>query len=280
MLVGVAAAADDLPVGKSDFVFVDQRGNADKPIRVWAYRPAGLTADSPITFVMHGVLRNGETYREPWIPLADRYRTLVVVPEFSLEHYRDHSTYQFGNLRTNDGQSIEESKWTFSAIEHLFDHLKAATGNRRERYFLFGHSAGAQFVHRLAMFKTGARIELAVAANAGSYTMPKFDVKFPFGLGDSTLTEPRLRSALSVPLLVLLGERDIDPNDPHLPKNSEAEAQGPHRLARGRNFFRAAEAEAKRLKTPLRWKLTTVPEVGHDNSKLAPIAARAMFESR
>ncbi len=33
LLVGVVAAAEAVPVGKSDFVFVDERGNADKPIR-------------------------------------------------------------------------------------------------------------------------------------------------------------------------------------------------------------------------------------------------------
>lgn len=273
-------AADLVPSGKGDFVFVDERGNADKPIRVWTYRPVGFAADSPILFVMHGTLRNGETYRQPWIPLADQYRSLVVVPEFSLEHYFDPSTYQFGNLRTKEGQPIEESKWTFSAIEHLFDHIRSATGNRSERYFLFGHSAGSQFVHRMVLFKTGARIACAVTANAGSYTMPSQDVTFPFGLAESNLSEARLRSAFGAPLLVLLGEKDTDPNDRYLPKNPEAVAQGSHRLERGRNFFRIAEAEAKRLDVPLQWKLTIASDIGHDNAKMAPIAAKMMFEPR
>lgn len=273
-------AADSVPMGMGDFVFADERGNADKPIRVWTYRPDGFAADSPIVFVMHGMLRNGETYRQPWIPLADQYRSLIVVPEFSLEHYFDPSTYQFGNLCTKDGQPIEESKWTFSAVEHLFDHLKSATGNRSERYYLFGHSAGSQFVHRMVLFKTGARIARAVTANAGCYTMPCQDVKFPFGLADSNLSEARLRSAFGVQLLVLLGEKDTDPNDKHLPQNPEALAQGPHRFERGQNFFRTAETEAKRLEVPLQWKLAIAPDIGHDNFKMAPIAAKAMFETR
>lgn len=271
-------SAEAIPVGKSDFLFVDQRGNADKPIRTWMYRPDGITSDAPIAFVMHGTLRNGETYREPWIPLADRYKALIVVPEFSLEHYRDPSTYQFGNLRTKDGQPIEESKWTFSAIEHLFDHLKAASGNRSERYFLFGHSAGSQFVHRMVQFKAGARIAMAVTANAGSYTMPTFDVSFPFGLGESDFTDARLSAAFGVPMLVLLGELDTDPNDKHLPKNPEAMAQGAFRLERGHNFFRTAESESRRLNVPLRWTKMVVAGVGHDNAKMAPVAARVMFE--
>ena len=90
--------ADQPPQGKSDFVFVDDQGNADKPIRVWLYRLEKFTADSPIVFVIHGTLRNGETYREPWIPLVEKAGALLVVPEFSLEHYKDIASYQFGNM--------------------------------------------------------------------------------------------------------------------------------------------------------------------------------------
>src|SRR5262245_774356 len=64
-------SAEAVPVGRSDFVSVDEKGNADKPIRVWVYRPDKFQAESPIVFVMHGTLRNGETYREPWVTLAD-----------------------------------------------------------------------------------------------------------------------------------------------------------------------------------------------------------------
>src|SRR5262245_59598563 len=93
-------ATEAVPVGKSDFVFVDEKGNAAKPMRVWVYRPETFAAQSPIVFVMHGTLRNGETYREPWVTLADAPGALVVVPEFGLEDYRDPRTYQFGNMRT------------------------------------------------------------------------------------------------------------------------------------------------------------------------------------
>lgn len=272
--------ADAVPTGKSDFLFVDQLGNADKPIRVWLYRPDKFTANSPIVFVMHGTLRNGETYREPWIPLVEQAGALVVVPEFSLEHYRDIASYQFGNMRTKQGEPIAESKWTFAAIEHLFDELRQRTASRQERYLLFGHSAGAQFVHRMVLFQGTSRIALAVTANAGSYTLPDFQIKFPYGLQDSALTDARLKSALSAPMLVLLGEKDTNESDKYLPKNAEAMAQGKNRLARGHHFYQSAEAASRRLKIPLQWKKVVVPGVGHDNSRMAPVAARAMFEAK
>jgi poly(3-hydroxybutyrate) depolymerase len=279
MCLLTSAACAGVPEGKSDFVFIDQRGNPDKPLRVWIYRPAGFTAESPIVFVMHGKLRNAETYREPWIPLADQYHCLVVAPEFSEQHYPDVFGYNYGNMRTPDGQPIKESKWAFSAVEHLFDHIRAETRSRRERYHIFGHSAGSQFVHRMLFFKPKVRFEKAIAANAGSYTLPTAQIEFPFGLAGTDRHEANLRSVFRVPLVVLLGEADIDTNDELLPRQPEAMAQGPHRFARGQKFFADAREVASRQKTDFHWSLATVAGVGHDNALMAPAAARALFEA-
>ena len=130
----------------------------------------------------------------------------------------------------------------------------------------------------MILFKPGVRIAKAVAANAGSYTMPTTEVKFPFGLGTTHLNEPSLRGAFGVPLVVLLGEADIDPNDELLPREPEAMAQGSHRFARGKTFFAAAKSVAAGLKTDYRWTLSTVPGVGHDNALMAPAAAQELFQ--
>jgi poly(3-hydroxybutyrate) depolymerase len=273
-----ARAGAEIPAGKSDFTFVDKQGNEDKPLKVWVYRPEKFGVQSPIVFVMHGTLRNGETYREPWVALADRYQCLVVVPEFMEKLYPGSRSYQLGNLRAGDGKPNDEAKWTFSAIEHLFDHVKAEAGSRCEGYHIFGHSAGAQFVHRMVLFKSRLRMAGAVAANSGNYTMPVYATPFPHGLDQSGLGEEQLKKALSLPLVVLLGEKDTDPNDRYLPKDPASRAQGAHRLERGRNFFNAAGEEARRLGVDLKWKLETVPDVGHDNALMAPAAARILFE--
>jgi hypothetical protein len=75
---------------------------------------------------------------------------------------------------------------------------------RVEGYYLYGHSAGAQFVHRhLAFICAGGnplRVIRAVAANAGFYTEPTFEVPFPFGFGgtESVFSEEDLRNYLQV----------------------------------------------------------------------------------
>src|SRR5262249_18423379 len=152
------------------------------------------------------------------------------------------------------------SLWSYTVIEHLFDHVKRVTGNQSTTYNIYGHSAGAQFVHRMVLFMPQARIHVAVAANAGFYTMPVDSIDYPYGIGQSPLTVDRLGTAFQRRLVVLLGTADTDPNHPELCKTSEAEAQGPHRFARGRRFFATAQAMARRLNARLNWRLATVPD--------------------
>ena len=53
------------------------------PLRVYASRPAGLAADRPVVFVMHGTKRNADAYRDQWHELALKHDFLLLVPEFA-----------------------------------------------------------------------------------------------------------------------------------------------------------------------------------------------------
>ena len=163
-------------------------------------------------------------------------------------------------------------------MDAVFEEVRRRAGSKRGRYFLFGHSAGAQLVHRLATFAWSPRIERAIAANAGSYTMPLADEAFPHGLGGTTIGDDDLRALFSRPLLVLLGEADNDPGHPELPREPGAMRQGPHRLARGLHYFETARREAARLGVSLAWQVATAPGVAHSASDMAPYAARHFFE--
>lgn len=277
---GGASAADrapSIPTGAACFVFVDPQGNADRPITVYTYRPQRYRANDPILFVMHGFLRNGREYRDQWIAQAERFGVLLIVPEFSLKHYPNGGMYNRGNMFDDQGKPVDRSKWTFSAVEHLFDRVKEMIGGANPTYYLYGHSAGSQFVHRLLIFRPDARIEKAVAANAGWYTMP-IDRAFPYGLKQSGLSPDELRRVFGQRLVILLAEGDTREDDENLLKTPEAMAQGPHRFARGQAFFREAEKAAGKLAAPLHWELKTVPGVEHDNAQMASWGAKALFE--
>lgn len=263
--------------GAGNFQFADANGNADRPIRVWYYRPQTWTKDSPIVFVMHGVKRDAQRYLNDWAPYAEQYHFLLVCPEFDAARFST-KAYQCGNILDESMRPVPQARWTFSTIENLFDYVRLITGDKSQSYYIYGHSAGGQFVHRFALFMPNARYERAVAANPGWYTMPTYSGhKFPYGLRDSNLAESALRKSFGRNFELLLGTEDTDANDPNLRQTPSAEEQGTTRFERGQNYFRAAKSEADRLGASFNWRLETVPGSHHSDSQMAGAAAASFF---
>ncbi len=272
------------PVGKGGFAYVEPEDSpySGKRIPVHTYRPRNVDPRKTgrVLFVMHGTLRNGAEYRDKWMDLADRDGVLLMVPEFTRRDFPG-GMYNRGNVRGQDDRTpIPAQAWTFAVIERLFDYYKKSTGNPLAGYYIYGHSAGGQFVHRLVEFLPTARIVRAVAANAGYYTLPdRTGDAYPFSLtGTPDADVPAARAVFARPLTVLLGEADTDPNDPDLYHSPEADKQGMTRFERGKYFYETARRAAEREKMPLNWRIRTVPGVGHSNEKMAPAAARALFD--
>jgi poly(3-hydroxybutyrate) depolymerase len=266
-------AGGKIEPGTGTFRFIDEQSNTDKPLRVRFYHPPSLHSASPIVFVLHGTNRNSKFYRKTWTPIADRYGFLLLCPRFAPEDYPAR-TYHLGNIVDRTGNQMPKAQWTFGVIERLFDWVRTRIGNTSSHYAIYGHSAGAQFVHRMALFMPEARFSLAIAANAGWYTMPTFDSgRFPYSLSGSDATPELLAQALSQRMLLLLGEDDTDVNDPHLKRSKRAMQQGQHRFERGLAFLRHAQHQAEQLGVPLQWSLKTVPGVGHDDEQMMPDAA-------
>jgi poly(3-hydroxybutyrate) depolymerase len=229
MTSGLAHGAD-LPAGSGMFAVADPPGSSE--IRVFYHRPQGMAAQSPILFVMHGVQRDADVYRDNWVRLAEQYTALVLVPEFSRARFPTDESYNLGNMVNAAGAPNPIADWSFPIIERVFDHVRQITGNQRQGYILFGHSAGAQFAHRLVTFMPENRAERVIVANAGWYTLPLADATFPYGLGGLAYDDARLRIALSRPLTLLLGEVDNDPRHRFLRNTPEAVRQGPRRPVR------------------------------------------------
>ena len=264
--------------GAGSFRFADDRGNAGRPLTVWYHRPRGLSDTAPIVFVMHGVKRDADNYRDNWTAAAERFGFLLLCPEFTRSDYPHRRAYQLGNLVDGAGELLPKAGWTFGVIERLFDLVKETTANASERYHIYGHSAGGQFVHRLALFLPEARYATAVAANTGWYTMPTLGGrKFPYGLRGSPGTQETLKRALGNHLVVLLGEQDTDAEDPFLRQSKRARRQGKNRFERGQAFYSAARDEAARLGVTLNWMLETVPGAAHFDQLMMPTAARVLF---
>lgn len=276
-----------LQSGSGQFTFHDARGNADRPITVRYHMPDGYTPETPIVFVMHGASRAGQRYFDDWEEHAIAHGFLLVVPEFDADNYPGSQWYNLGNVFPDPDAAADqaaagpanrnpESAWSFTAIEHLFDAVRAATGSTRTTFRIFGHSAGSQFVHRLLMTRPEAPVERAVAANAGWYTMPDESVAWPYGLGGSGIDAAGLAGFLQLPVTVLLGDADTVTTASNLRRTPEALLQGPHRFTRGHTFHAAARSAAEALEVDFGWALDTVPGAGHSNALMAARAAEIL----
>jgi len=246
-------------------------------LTVWHYQPAGVAADAPVLFVIHGVDRNAEDYLNDWTELAERKQFLLVVPEFSKAEFPGAAAFNSGNLFAADGSLRPRDEWSYSMIEPLFDVVRARFGLQRNDYQIYGHSAGAQFVQRFLYFVSEARCTRYVAANAGWYMLPALDTAYPYGLKGTPADAATLRQALARPIVILLGDADTDPQHQSLRHTPEADAQGLYRLARGQYFFRRAREAATALQVPFVWTLDTVAGIAHVNKDMAPFAVRFLF---
>lgn len=207
--------------------------------------------------LFHGAERSGATARDNWIKAADRYGVLVTAPEFDEARYPS-DLYQFGGM-----QHRRPERWAFQIIESLFDELGASEGLDVANYFLFGHSAGGQYVQRYMLMMASPRVARAVAANAGTYTMPTYlnsllGPRFPMILDNQCLGAEALKERFGRQLVVILGQDDVDTTAAVFPRGASAIEHGVNRLERGRCI--------------------EVPGVGHGGRSMSKAAAPVLFE--
>lgn len=242
---------------------------------VWIYIPVSIDVDeAPVMFMMHGAKRGAARYLSEWDQLAEQRGFIVVAPEFTRSAFPGSAGYNLGN-RVPRGSStvIDESLWTFSAIEPLFDYVVEQLGSTQSEYTIYGHSAGSQFTHRFMYFKPNARAKRFLAANAGWYTFPDLETDYPAGLGGLEKAEEGLKAFLEKDLVILVGDQDSDPSHDSLKRDDGVDLQGPHRFARGQNFYEKGKAEAQRLGVNFGWRLRIAEGVAHSNGGMAVAAA-------
>ena len=265
--------------GRNAIPYIDDDRNADRPFKLQTYRPYGYTPDRPVVIVQHGV-RNGDEYRDFWVPAADKHKLLIVALTFSNEIWPGVESYNNGRVFSAGGNPRHIDGWTYALVGSVVRDLIAAEITDGQNVYLFGHSAGGQFVHRLMSSQSHAPFKAVAAGNPGWYTLPTFDHPFPEGMAGVGLTEDHLVKLLAYPMTILAGDQDIATDDPNLPSEPAAMRQGPHRFARAQNYFEAGRKEAERRGVPFNWTLQVVPGIGHDGRAMSAVCASLWFDGR
>jgi hypothetical protein len=264
-----------LSTGISRFMF---RGWEGPELRVWTYVPASMGADAPILFVMHGVERDAKRYIEDWARTAERHGVILVAPEFDERRFPGSEYYnQGGVIDPGSGKKRPREAWTFSVIEPLFQEVRRRSGSDAAGYSIYGHSAGAQFVHRYVIMAAPTHLDQAVAANAGWYTGFDPGRSYPQGLKLDKRESVAETAGFARRLTILLGTEDIESDDRNLRTDTWARRQGQNRFERGRAFYAEAQAGASAGKHTFGWRMRYAPGIGHENRKMAAYAADILF---
>jgi len=272
-----------LQPGAGVFLTAGGIGREQSRIEVHYYKPRALTPRSRILLVIPGAGRDGDEYRDAWIEAAESANVLVAALCYPEAHY-DFAAYHMGGVvkdmtfpatnsnivRLRDEDILftpnpHPELWLFNDFDRVFALLKAAVGSESDGYDVFGHSAGGQILHRLALFHPRSRAQRIIAANAGAYTLPELETPLLFGLDGSGVDADGLGRSFACRLTLLLGENDNSDAAGGIHLHTPlADQQGLDRLSRGHFFYRFAEARAQAMNTPFAWTLRTVPHVGHD----------------
>lgn len=258
--------------GKDFFTIKAYQHNDLKHVRVWTYKPPGWHDTNQVLFVMHGMSRNAEDYLDAWVEIANQKKIMLIAPEFHNRFYQyTTNDYQDGNLYNFFGIENPQEEWAFRVIDNIIDHINDTNAFDIDSYNIFGHSAGSQFVHRMVLLYPSTKLNVAIAANAGVYTIPNEQGDYPYHLPPN---HPPLNQAFAKKLIVLVGGNDTLTTSGRLDESSSAKEQGMNRKQRAKYFFEVSQKQSKVISSDFNWQLHTVPDAGHNKHLMIEAAAR------
>ncbi|MEJ2692301.1 MAG: hypothetical protein P8166_04385 [Candidatus Thiodiazotropha sp.] len=233
------------------------------PIKIFLFRPS--CSNPSILFVFHGLNRRAKRARDNAINIAKISCLMVFAPLFDKDSFPNWRYHRAGVVR--HGQVQPRSRWTAKVLTALLDFSRQHVANPNAKIYLFGHSAGGQFLSRSFAYSSFPDVERVVIANPSVYVEPTLDVDAPYGLAgvfDQDQAIERLNSYLSSPISIYIGTKDT--GDKYLVQNHMANRQGRNRYDRGRHIFSNALSEAERQNTLFRWRLVEACGIGHSSA--------------
>jgi len=250
------AYAETIPVGDAE-----QRIQInDVSFQIFTYKPSCPVKE--ILVVFHGVNRNADEYRNNARSIADTHCMIIVAPVFEKSIFPK-SRYQFGGV-FRQGKKLPSSVWSVNYVDLIVEWVRKEE-NSNLPFSLIGHSAGGQFLSRVAAF-TDIKARNIIIANPSTYVWPALTDNAPFGLGKlypKSQKEKILARYLKAPVIIVLGEKDTGSSGRD--DSPKAIRQGQTRYERGRAVFSAAQKISQEKKYILNWKLITLEGVGHSS---------------
>ncbi len=226
--------------------------------------------------LFHGASRDADSYHHSGRVLAERMRAVLAVPEFDRKRF-DPEAYQEGGVMRG-GKPARPENWTFGYVRPLIDATPWSEGKRPEEVFLVGHSAGAQFVNRMAAMAPEA-VSRIVVVNAGALVFPTRELDYPYGFGglpEEFSNDEAIRRYLAVPMTLYIGTADT--GSKQLPDSESARRQGADRVERTRRCYEMGRELAAEHGWHFAWDLVEAEGLDHSSTPMwkHPSAIRAV----
>jgi pimeloyl-ACP methyl ester carboxylesterase len=249
----------------------------DKPdVELFYTTPKKIDKDTKLLFVIHGNSRNAEDYISAWLPYVKNKNVILVAPRFDKRNFR--YFFLLGSANSSGVINIDSNDYINTSISSFFNFFKSKFSLSTNKYMMFGHSAGAQFVHRYMLFSNDQRISNTVIANAGWYTFLN-GANFPYGINNSPIdiSEKNIRWFMSNRSSLLIGSNDTSLENVNSSKG--ALNQGGTRVDRANNYFNVLIDIAEKENIPLRWTYKVIDGVGHDYKEMTAEAANILLQN-
>lgn len=229
---------------------------ADPVSEYLVYIPTNSAVDANVLVSVHGISQSGwQKQAEMLVPVCERHGVVLLAPSFNDQQYPDYQ--RLG--RKGRGQRAD------LFLHRCLRELSTLTGADTTRLRFFGHSGGAQFVHRYLMAYPH-RVEFAIVSAAGWYTFPDPTLKFPYGIRSASSLPGVIfnpEAYLKVPVMVLVGTEDTKQSKDLSNIDRINKQQGLTRIERARNWVAAMQAQAKAHGMPQHVSIVELADTGH-----------------
>lgn len=238
--------------------------------------PDKINRKTRLLIVIPGVKRDADNYLKNWSRESNKENIVVASLKFATEQFKGSQGYNQGNLLDVEGRPNRYENTVFGIIDRTYIIAKKKFNLGINGFYLFGHSAGAQIVHRYVLFSKSDKLIKAAAANAGWYTYP-VDIEYPYGIKGVSVNGCSPVKTFNRRLGILLGNRDTDENHKYLNRSTEVMKQGKNRFERGERFYRESLRISRQKGLKLQWSMVVVNGVGHNGRKMIPSAINYLF---
>ncbi|KAJ5584962.1 uncharacterized protein N7459_004762 [Penicillium hispanicum] len=181
---------------------------ADNRFCYFLYVPRNYHTREQVELIVliHHSDRNASEIRTHFAPFADKHACIILAPLFPIRADDPQDSQGYKQLASGDVRYDQ-------IVLSMVDEVKARFSRARvDRFYLYGFSGGAQFVHRFA-YLYPARLKALACGAPGSQTLPDDSLPYPAGVKDLEQVfgvAMQWEQVRAVPTIFIVGEADTD----------------------------------------------------------------------